>query len=97
MICSASLINMATVNMDPNVGNSMCKSKECKKRHPKPCKFFTFYSRCKFSEFCSFIHNNFTHVEKELDNLKHEIDKLKKENLELREMILKLYNQEITM
>ena len=75
----------------------LCKSKECKKRYHKPCKFFAFYGRCKFGEFCSFIYNNFTDVEKELDNLKHEIDKLKKENPELREMILKLDNQEITM
>ena len=33
-----------------------CEIKECLKRHPKSCKYFDEYQRCKFGEFCSFSH-----------------------------------------
>ena len=65
-------------------------------RHPKPCKFFAYYGRCKFAEFCSFTHNTTytSNVEKEIDNLKQEIKELKKQNIELKEMILKIDEKE---
>ena len=65
-------------------------------RHPKPCKFFAFYGRCKFSEYCSFTHStNDLDVQKEIEILKLEISELKKQNVELRETILKIDKQEI--
>ena len=68
----------------------MCQSKECMMRHPKPCKFFAFYGRCKFAEYCSFTHNKTSDVEKELETLKQEINEIKKQNTELKEMILNI-------
>ena len=34
-----------------------CDITLCSKRHPKACKFFKEYKRCKFSECCSFSHD----------------------------------------
>ena len=45
----------------------------------------------------SFTYTRATDVEKELENLKHEINELKTKNLELRNMIVKIENQEITL
>ena len=33
-----------------------CEAKNCTKRHPKNCKFYDIYNRCKFGSFCSFSH-----------------------------------------
>ena len=33
-----------------------CKSKACSKRHPKVCKFFTQYNRCRYNEKCAYSH-----------------------------------------
>ena len=33
-----------------------CSISTCEKRHPRECKFFNQYSKCKFSEYCSYSH-----------------------------------------
>ena len=33
-----------------------CSSKTCRKRHPKPCKFFTLNQFCKFGNLCCYKH-----------------------------------------
>ena len=33
-----------------------CNIKECSKRHPQACRFFTNYASCKFGESCKFLH-----------------------------------------
>ena len=35
-----------------------CDASDCLKRHPRPCKYFDLYRRCKFLDFCSFSHRN---------------------------------------
>ena len=34
----------------------LCENKSCMRRHPRACKFFENYERCKFGSFCSFSH-----------------------------------------
>ena len=36
--------------------NKSCESQKCPKRHPRACHFFNQYQRCKFGEFCSYLH-----------------------------------------
>ena len=36
--------------------NNECNQSECRRRHPKECKYFKLYKRCKFNEFCAFSH-----------------------------------------
>ena len=38
--------------------NKDCNILECEKRHPKPCKFFLIYKRCKFGSFCKYSHSS---------------------------------------
>ena len=52
--------------------NSSCDISVCILRHPRRCKFYSEYKRCKYGEWC-----RFEHVEN-LNNV--EIDDLKKEN-----------------
>ena len=59
-------------------GNSSCEISCCNLRHPKICKFFRDYNRCKFGEWCSFKHvteNSITNatsteeIKKDIENL----------------------------
>ena len=36
--------------------NVSCEITSCKLRHPRTCKFFREFKKCKFSEWCSFKH-----------------------------------------
>ena len=51
-----------------------CEISNCEKRHPKICKYFRDYRRCKFTVGCKFKHENsnaiFEKFEKELENIK---------------------------
>ena len=33
-----------------------CETVNCPMRHPRPCKYFNIYKRCKFRSFCLFAH-----------------------------------------
>ena len=52
--------------------NSSCKIICCLKRHPKHCKFYANYKRCKFDP-CAFLHvenmNSFEYLKKENENI----------------------------
>ena len=65
--------------------NSTCDILVCSLRHPRKCKYYTEYQRCKFGDFCSYIHENviesvskveFKSLEKETSNLKIKIEHL---------------------
>ena len=36
--------------------NQYCEVNKCEKRHPKTCRFYEKYERCKFGEDCYFSH-----------------------------------------
>ena len=62
--------------------NKNCEVTTCLKRHPRPCKFFQFYHRCKFNP-CSYMHEDtmdmskVKEVKSELEMQAAEIDTLK--------------------
>ena len=61
-----------------------CNLSTCLMRHPRICKFFFSYGRCKFGEFCAYLHRQFSEsIDVKLRNLeeqlKAEIVNLKKE------------------
>ena len=39
-----------------NCENDECETFKCLKRHPRSCRYFEEFRRCKFGEFCSFAH-----------------------------------------
>ena len=61
--------------------NSSCKIMCCLKRHPKQCKFFTSYKRCKFDP-CAFRHveqtDSFEYLKKENDVMLSKINDIDK-------------------
>ena len=68
----------------------------CVKRHPRVCKYFSIFARCKFDDNCAYLHKNETKslekeifkqkekVEKEMKELKDEIEELQKQITELK-------------
>ena len=61
-----------------------CEAKNCSKRHPKNCKFYDIYNRCKFGSFCSFSHvksaNNDKDIKSKLTTLENRVEVLENEN-----------------
>ena len=51
--------------------SSNCEVKDCLKRHPKACKYFEKYQRCKFGDFCSFSHKKKEFVPNQLVPIDH--------------------------
>ena len=60
--------------------NFTCEIGKCHLRHPKTCKYYSEFSRCKFSEYCLFKH---------VRNV-NKFDILMKENTENKTKIVKL-------
>ena len=88
--------------------NEICQSKscqggnECSKRHPRKCKFFRDYQRCKFGEYCAFDHSEpIDAAEEELKLLKQKLDDLEKtievKNAEIKAILVKLDGIETNM
>ena len=50
--------------------NSACETSQCPKRHPKICKFFREFNRCKFGAYCSYLHTSKSDHNEELHSLK---------------------------
>ena len=50
-----------------------CKFESCDLRHPKECRFFNQYRRCKFGDYCFYKHK-----EKEtINNFKNDVENVK--------------------
>ena len=56
----------------------MCKNRNCLKRHPRNCKYYDLYKRCKFGEYCAYAHRE-NPLEAELRSLKVSHDIMKEE------------------
>ena len=55
--------------------NTSCEIQNCNLRHPKMCKFFREYNRCKFGEWCYFLHTENKNVEKKIiDDLEKDMN-----------------------
>ena len=76
--------------------NKRCSGgNECNKRHPRKCRFFRDYKRCKFGEYCAFDHSEpIDAAEEELKLLKQKLDDLEKilevKNAEIKAVLVKL-------
>ena len=71
--------------------NTMCSSMSCILRHPKVCKYFTNFRRCKFEESCAYLHGPDNQMdEKNISELKQEIENVKAKIEEIDTIISKL-------
>ena len=90
-------------------GSTECAEESCRKRHPRPCFYYSVYKHCKFGSFCHYSHEDHQslgqfQVEKdsfssEFAKLVVDFETLKQENEDLKkkveEMELKLIELDI--
>ena len=72
-----------------------CIIKDCSKRHPQACRFFTNYSHCKFGDSCKFLHKRKPDdtSNEEYKTLREKYDILMKNHNEIEEKYSKLQNR----
>ena len=77
-----------------------CETESCPKRHPRVCKFFENFNRCKFGSYCSFSHRTLktsfaASVNKsEVDDMKSRLDNLE-EKARQSEIEIKMLNEKV--
>ena len=72
-----------------------CTKQKCTKRHPKVCKNYTKYNKCRFNDVCAYYHEKEGNIQEELNEqfklamLKHErdIQELNKEVTNMKHII----------
>ena len=77
-----------------------CNIKDCSKRHPQACRFFTNYSHCKFGDTCKFLHKRKpvdTISNEEYKTLKEKYDILMRNHNEMKENYSKLQSRVSTL
>ena len=77
-----------------------CDIKECSKRHPQACRFFTNFSHCKFGDTCKFLHKRKsvdTIINEEYTTLKEKYDILMRNHNEMKENYSKLQSRVSTL
>ena len=74
---------------------SMCNNMSCLLRHPKVCKFFTNFRRCKFGESCAYLHGPDNQPgDVRINELEQELQIVKTKISEIETILLKLENIE---
>ena len=53
-----------------------CDIPSCEKRHPRDCRWFQEYGRCKFTSYCKYKHANIDSIEEIIHKIKENKDKL---------------------
>ena len=72
--------------------NFPCLDTHCISRHPKVCKFYASFGRCKFGESCAYLHIN-NHLNSKVKDLESEIIQLKHQNKDLLELYQQLSDE----
>ena len=73
-----------------------CTNNMCFLRHPRICKYYSEFGRCKFGDSCLYLHTNrFLTLENDIGILKSEIEELKRKNTELENLVNKLNREEL--
>ena len=72
--------------------NTVCRSENCdvalcEKRHPKLCRYFLNYGRCKFDP-CSYSHADATFKSSEIEKVHNVIEDIRKEMFAFKEILL---------
>ena len=80
--------------MQEKCESSECTGNNCERRHPKPCKYFSIYKRCKFGEYCAYEHESAVDpVMYKIQALNTKLDQLKIEINLKNDEILKLLRE----
>ena len=73
------------------IKDDSCSCKECRKCHPRQCKYFRDNITCKFGKGCSNIHKDDS-TKKEMDEIKEELKTLHTEITVLKDTVKSLTN-----
>ena len=74
--------NQHVMDICPTV---QCKDMNCVLRHPRTCKFFSNFGRCKFDEECAYLHNSRNQtIDLEIRELESELRRTKTKIKELK-------------
>ena len=77
---------------------SMCNNMSCLFRHPKVCKFFNNFKRCKFGELCAYLHGPEIQTEdRKISELEENLAQVKAEIRKVEATLLQLENIENRM
>ena len=89
-------------HIDEICSNKNCCDTSCRFRHPRFCRYFCIYGRCKFENNCAYLHerihqNDFTELKEELRRVNLEIQKVVKlqEKLTVLEKAVLIQNTEV--
>ena len=66
-----------------------CENQNCFKRHPKNCKFYDMYKRCKFGDYCFYAHRESAQLN-EMKVLKIKVEVLENNLNEERNYVIDL-------
>merc|ERR1719319_1209158 len=65
-----------------NSVRNVCTNQSCRKRHPRECRYFVQFGRCKLGEACAYSHAG--------GSKNHKVEKLEKEVKEMKEENMKV-------
>ena len=73
---------------------SECEIKKCSRRHPRECRYYRDYNRCKFGEYCFFSHDTINQsnvvINTSVEKMESKVKVIEKQVEEMKEQILKL-------
>ena len=79
--------------------NTKCSMVTCIYRHPRMCRYFNNFGRCKFEDSCAYLHKRNDNLcefrkeqEKEIEKLRKEVEELHKQVNELRNILNEISN-----
>ena len=72
--------------------NNQCSVVTCLYRHPRVCKYFNKFGRCKFEDSCAYLHKSEDKISELRREQEKEIDKLKKDVKDLKNQVNELQN-----
>ena len=89
-------INCFRKHENQKCDNELCEIRKCPLRHPKNCRYFAEFNKCKFGSFCKFNHDGIKNLkfDQEIELLKKELDYIKN-GMKEREMEIKEKDEEI--
>ena len=67
-----------------------CKETSCNLRHPRPCKFYMNFGRCKFGTDCLYLHiEKSSQIEEDIRSIKVQLSEVKTKLIDLEKLIRK--------
>ena len=71
-----------------------CRDDKCMLRHPRTCRYYSSFGKCKFGKSCAYLHlDSLVVLREQIKTLAQDIDQVKKENQNLLERCEQLFHE----